>query len=66
MIERDGHLYKHHRRAIAAKMAKVIERFIMDESLNNITVRVDILEVQKAMEDILKAYSEIHGNERNY
>ena len=47
-------------------MAKVIERFIMDESLNNITVRVDILEVQKAMEDILKAYNEIPGNERKY
>ena len=63
-VDKDGHLYKHQRRAIAARMAKVIERFIMEESLHNICVRVDILNVQKDMEQILESYHKTHGNER--
>jgi hypothetical protein len=67
MIDKDGHISKYQRRSIAAKMAKVIERFVMDESLDNITVRVDILDVKIAMEDLLKeydAYDPIFGDDK--
>lgn len=64
-IDKEGHLYAHKRRAIAAHMAKVIDRFIMNDSLHNITVRVDILNVQKDMEEILESYK-AQGNEGKY
>ena len=58
MIDNQNRVIDIHKRHIVKQMGKILERFCMDESLNDITFRVDMLDLQKKLDRILKEYHE--------